>query len=255
MTAARDAYANLADLYDSLAKSKDIRLFYSRWRDHLLSAIRQYRIPVRVLVDLACGTGNTAIPWTEQKGWTVIGVDRSRPMLREARKKSKRVRWICRDLTNLHLDIKADAVTCHFDALNHILRAVELQKAFIGVAGILNKGGLFQFDLNTDFWFRWLSDREKLLRIGKNYLMACNAYDTGKRVATFNQLWFVKHGNEYKKREIRVQEAAYTRNQIRSMLKKAGLSIIKISPDLKVEGKTARLLFLARKCGAEEPGK
>jgi ubiquinone/menaquinone biosynthesis C-methylase UbiE len=62
MTAARDAYANLADLYDSLAKSKDIRLFYSRWRDHLLSAIQQYRIPVRVLVDLACGTGNTAIP-------------------------------------------------------------------------------------------------------------------------------------------------------------------------------------------------
>ena len=74
MAAAKDPYANMAGLYDSLANTKEIRLFYSRWRDYLLSAIRQCQIPVRLLVDLACGTGNTAIPWTKQKNWTVIGI-------------------------------------------------------------------------------------------------------------------------------------------------------------------------------------
>jgi hypothetical protein len=41
-------------------------------------------------------------PGQERKdGWTVIGVDRSRPLLRKARKKSKHVRWICQDLREL----------------------------------------------------------------------------------------------------------------------------------------------------------
>jgi ubiquinone/menaquinone biosynthesis C-methylase UbiE len=247
MAAAKDPYANLADLYDSMTNDEEIPRYYSRWRDHLLFAIRQYRIPVGVLVDLACGTGNTAIPWTKYKNWTVIGVDNSRSMLREARKKSKRVRWIRQDIRKLSLDVKADVITCHFDALNHILRAAELQRAFAGAASALNKGGLFQFDLSTDFWFRWLSVREMLGRFGKNYCMSTNAYDAGKRIATFNQLWFVKQGKVYKKREISVQEAAYTRGQVRSMLRKAGFGSVTISPDVKIEGKTARFLYLARK--------
>jgi len=247
MDAVKDPYANLADLYDSMANNEEIDRFRSRWRDRLLSAIQQYRIPVKVLVDLACGTGSTAIPWTKQKDWMVIGVDRSASMLRQARKKSKRVRWLRQDIRKLSMDVKADVVTCHFDALNHILSAAELQKVFTGAARALNKGGLFQFDLNTDFWFRWLSVREKLGRFGKNYCMSTNAYDAGKRIATFNQLWFVKKGNVYKKREIRVQEAAYTRSQVRSMLRQAGFGTVKIFADVKLEGKTARLLYLARK--------
>jgi ubiquinone/menaquinone biosynthesis C-methylase UbiE len=248
MAAIGDPYADLAGLYDSMANTEEICRYYSRWRSRLLSAIQQYRIPVRVLVDLACGTGNTAIPWVKQKGWTVIGVDRSPSMLREARKKSKRVRWIRQDIAKLSLDVKADVVTCHFDALNHILNAAELQKVFSGTARALNKGGLFQFDLSTDFWLRWLSVHEKLGRFGRNYCMSTNTYDAGKRIATFNQLWFVKQGNAYRKREIKVQEAAYTRGQVRSMLRKAGFGTVKISPDVKIDGKTARLLYLARKC-------
>ena len=247
MTAAKDPYTHLAGLYDSMANSEEIRRLYIKWRENLLDAIRQYQIPVRVLVDLACGTGNTAIPWAEQKGWIVIGVDCSPTMLREARKKSKRVRWIRQDIRKLKLSVQADAVTCHFDALNHLLSAAELQNVFAGVGGILNKGGLFQFDLSTDFWLRWLDGRDKLGRFGRNYCVSTNTYDAGNRIATFNQLWFVKHGSVYKKHEIKVQEAAYTRSQVLGMLKKAGFSIAQISPAIKIGGKTARLLYLARK--------
>lgn len=247
MPAVHDPYANLADIYDSYCNNDDIRAFYSEFRSHMLDAIRQYSVPVRVLADLACGTGNSTIPWTKQKGWTVIGVDRSRAMLREARKKSKRVRWICQDLRKLHLTEKADAATCHFDAMNHILTAPDLQSAFKKISRILNRGGLFQFDLNTDFWFRWLRTHEKSFRVGQNYLMAHTEYDARKRIATFYQLWFVRHGRAYKKREVRVREAAYTRNEIRNMLKKAGLDPLKISVCRKLEGKPIRLLYLVRK--------
>ncbi len=244
---AEDPYSKLADLYDSYAGFRDIQKLYAEWRHHLLNAIRQYRIPVRVFVDLACGTGNSTIPWLKQKGWTVIGVDRSRSMLREARKKTGKVRWICQDLRELNLETKADVATCHFDAINHILNARELQKVFRGISGIMNRGGLFQFDLSTDFFFRWLNGRDKLFRVGKNYFMASNAYESKKRIVTFYQYWFVRDGNVYKKRRIRVQEAAYTQTQIRDMLKKARFRIVKRVPAIKIEKMTARHLYLVQR--------
>jgi ubiquinone/menaquinone biosynthesis C-methylase UbiE len=247
MSTVQDPYKNLADLYDSFANLDDFRTLYSGWRNSLLAGIRQYGVPVRVLVDLACGTGNTIIPWAEQSDWMLIGVDKSRAMLREARKKSKRVRWICQDLRELRLKERADVVTCHADALNHILKASDIQAVFRNVARILNKGGLFHFDLSTDFWLRWLSAHEKLTRVGPNYCASYHEYDARRRTAIFHMLWFVRSGSTFKKREIRVQEAAYSQAEIRTMLKKAGLRPVKISVNITLEGKPARCLYLARK--------
>ncbi len=153
MMKANDPYANLADLYDSFAADNSLRAFYREWKDSLLAAVQQYEVRVRVMVDLACGTGNTTVPWTRQRGWIVVGVDSSAAMLHEARKKSRRVRWYWQDLRKLDLEERADVMTCHFDALNHILDPQDLQQVFVNVAHLLNEGGLFQFDLNTESWF------------------------------------------------------------------------------------------------------
>ena len=101
--------------------------------------------------------------------------------------------------------------------------------------------------MNTDFCFRWLHVRQKLYRIGRNYMIASNEYDAKKRIVTFLQLWFVRHGRTYEKREVRVKEAAYTRAEIRGMLRNAGLNPLRISVSRKVESKPIRLLYLARK--------
>jgi ubiquinone/menaquinone biosynthesis C-methylase UbiE len=244
----RDPYANLADLYDSFAADKSLQVFYREWRDSLLAAVQKYHVQVRVLVDLACGTGNSTIPWTKQAGWTVAGVDRSAAMLREARKKSRRIRWYCQDLTELDLQERADVITCHFDALNHILARQALQQVFSKVAQTLNKGGLFQFDLNTEYWLQWLRGREKLFWVGQNYMMAYNEFDPKQRVATFHQLWFVKKGRRYQKREVTVQERAFSPSELRQMLKKAGLRLLKQEIQRQIEGKPIRMLYLARRC-------
>jgi ubiquinone/menaquinone biosynthesis C-methylase UbiE len=249
MNSVPDPYADMADIYDSYASLGDIQAIYSEWRDSLLNAIREQRLPVRTLVDLACGTGNSAIPWASQKSWRVIGIDRSRAMLAIARNKSKKVRWICQDLRKLKIGVRADVATCHFDALNHILKASELHIVFKKVAATLNKGGLFQFDLNTDFWFRWLSTHEKLFRMGPNYLVSYNEYDPTKRIVTFHQLWFLRHKRAFQKREIIVREASYTQTQIRSMLRLAGFRLVRTTVVRIIEGKPIRLLYIARKIG------
>jgi SAM-dependent methyltransferase len=247
MMKTNDPYANLADLYDMFAADVSLQAFYHEWRDSLLAAVRKYKVKVHVLVDLACGTGNTTVPWTRQRGWTVVGVDSSAAMLREARKKSGRVRWYRQDLRKLDLEECADVVTCHFDALNHVLDPQDLQQVFVNVAHTLNEGGLFQFDMNTESFFRWLRVHEKLFRVGPNCFMAYNEYAPRQRIATFHQLWFVPKGRLYEKREVKVQERAYATDEIRRMLKKGGLRLLKSEIQRRMEGKPIRMLYLATK--------
>ena len=71
----------------------------------------------------------------------------------------------------------ADVVTCHFDALNHILDAKDLRQIFANTARLLRPGGLFLFDLTTRFFLEWLSTSEKLFLAGPNVFTAYNALD------------------------------------------------------------------------------
>jgi uncharacterized protein YlaI len=77
--------------------------------------------------------------------------------------------------------------------------------------------------------------------------MAYNEYAPRQRIATFHQLWFVPKGRLYEKREVKVQERAYATDEIRRMLKKAGLRLLKSEIQRRTEGKPIRMLYLARK--------
>jgi SAM-dependent methyltransferase len=170
-----------------------------------------------------------------------------RHAVRQARKKSDRVRWYCRDIRKLRLKERAEAVTCHFDALNHILSPEALQQVFHRVAGILNPGGLFVFDISTEHWFNWLHERDKLYTIGNNYMMASNRYDPKSRIVEFRQLWFVPRGRLYAKWLVRMQERLYTAAEIRAMARTSGFRVLTVKPQWVLEGKTVRFAFVLEK--------
>ena len=73
-----------ADVYDVLYRDKDY-LEESRLIDRLLQTYGNGS--VRSLLDLGCGTGNHALPLA-QRGYEVVGVDRSARMLESAHKKA-----------------------------------------------------------------------------------------------------------------------------------------------------------------------
>jgi ubiquinone/menaquinone biosynthesis C-methylase UbiE len=241
----RDAYTDLAPLYDKMAADPAIQVFYREWRRSLRAAMAEHGVRPRVLVDLACGTGNSTVPWV-RRGWRVAGVDRSEAMLRVARRKSSAVRWYRQDLRRLRLAERADAVTCHFDALNHVLREADLQRVFDRVARVLVPGGLFQFDLNTRHMLRWLGGRQKILRAGHHWYVADNAFDPATGVATFRQHWFVAQGPLYRRMEITVRERAYEDRDLRRMLRRAGMELVETRVQRTVAGRPGRKLYLAR---------
>jgi hypothetical protein len=88
---------------------------------------------------------------------------------------------------------------------------------------------------------------EKSFRLGPDYLIARNEYDSSRRRATFHHLWFVRKGHMYEKREVKVQERAYTTAEIRRMIKKAGLRLLNLKVQRKLEGKPIRMLYLVQK--------
>jgi ubiquinone/menaquinone biosynthesis C-methylase UbiE len=247
MAEKRDPYRDIADLYDEMTADPGLREFRQYWKKLLLQTISERKLRVRTLVDLMCGTGDSTIPWTRTAGWSVVGVDGSAAMLRQARKKSGRVRWYCQDIRKLRLDERAEVATCHFDALNHILSPEELQQVFHRVAGILDPGGLFVFDISTEHWFRWLHEREKLYTIGKKYMMATNRYDPKNRMVEFRHLWFIPRGRLYEKRLVRVRERPYTTGEIRVMARTSGFRVLTVRQQWVLEGKPVRLAFVLEK--------
>ena len=240
-----DPYRELAPLYDLMTADPGIQAFYAEFLASIRGAAKAHHIRPRVIVDLACGTGNTTVPWASGAGRTIVGVDRSEAMLRVARRKPARVRWVRQDLERLRLDVRADVITCHFDALNHVLDAGALQRVFLNVARILRPGGLFQFDLNTRFMLQWLSTSEKLFRVGPHAFTAFNEFDAASGIATFHQLWFVKRGRLFRKFEASVRERAFDDAAVRRMLRAAGLRLERTTVQRRLKGRPIRKVYLA----------
>lgn len=239
-----DAYRDLAPLYDLMTGDAGIQALYREFRQASIEAARRHGVRLRTIVDLACGTGNTAVPWADGRGRVVIGVDRSEAMLRMARPKSRRVRWVRQDASRLRLGLRADLVTCHFDALNHVLDPDELQRICDRVAETLNPGGLFLFDLNTQYMLEWLAASEKLFHAGPHVFTAYNAYDRESGVATFNQLWFLKTGRLYRKVLVTVRTRAFADAALRRTLRLSGLRLERVVVMRRLNGRAIRKLYV-----------
>jgi SAM-dependent methyltransferase len=105
----------------------------------------------RRLLDLGCGTGNHALPLA-QRGYTVVGVDRSPAMLAQAREKASAahvgsVVFQEGDIRKLDLGQRFDAALMMFTVLGYQLEDADLMAALATVRRHLEPGGLFVFDV------------------------------------------------------------------------------------------------------------
>jgi SAM-dependent methyltransferase len=103
------------------------------------------------VVDLACGTGSSSIPWAA-RGYRTVAVDLSEEMLSLAREKALQrglqISWLRQDLCSLKLETPVDLAVCFQDGFNYLLSREALRQAFGSVYDNLNRGGFLVFDLN-----------------------------------------------------------------------------------------------------------
>ena len=142
------AFQAIAPIYDQVMAV----IPYPDWADYLDLLLRHWRGSRERVVDLACGTGSVGLELA-RRGSFVIGLDNSRPMLAEARKKAARLgvgaHFCQQDLRAVGLDTAFDLAVCLFDSFNYLLEPAELRAALEGIRYATPPGGMLIFDLNT----------------------------------------------------------------------------------------------------------
>ncbi len=155
------------------------------------------------ILELGCGTGRLLVPLLRD-GHTVVGVDRSLPMLRRCQERIQRLRPLRReqarliqgDFRSLPLTDegagKFPLILCPFNAFMHLYDRIDVERFLSQVRDHLVKGGLFVFDvllpdltwLARDPDHRWARTRFRHPRTGERMIYTTNhCYDPLRQIA------------------------------------------------------------------------
>ena len=126
--------------------------------DFIDKKIKQYKNNSELICDLGCGTG-CITSRLAKLGYDMIGVDANENMLMQAREKLSllgldSVLLLNQNITEFELYGTVDVIYSTLDTLNYIIYKRELRRLFYLVKNYLNYGGLFIFDINSEYKFK-----------------------------------------------------------------------------------------------------
>ena len=244
-----DAYHNLAASYDRLTNDVD----YEATVDFYYEILKQEGLKPRTAVGLACGTGSvTAI--LAKKGLQTIGVDLSEEMLTVASQKTMELKnhpvFLCQNLRNLYLPRAVDLAVCALDSLDYITDPADCKEAIHRVFKYLNPGGIFIFDVNPPEKLRAMDGQVFLDEDDDVYCVWRGEFDEDTNICSYGMDLFQRRGEMWERSFEEHREYAYAEAQLRSFLKDAGFTGIRVYADGKLEPPRAgeqRIYFSARK--------
>jgi len=155
---AAETYEGLAPFYDELTREHD----YEGWTHHLEQAALRFGVSGRALLDVACGTGKSFLPFLE-RGYEVTACDISAEMVELARLKAPAVEPFVADMRELGVLGSFDLVTCLDDSVNYLVDDGELEAALRSFAGNLAPDGVLVFDVNTVSTYRTTFARDAIV--------------------------------------------------------------------------------------------
>ncbi len=154
-----DDFGFIAEKYD-IYNSAD----YDAYAAFVLAAFEKADIPVTEALDLGCGTGELSLRLADA-GKSVTAADISQDMLSVLVSKcaGRDIQPVCQDMRSLDLFGTVQGCVSAFDCLNYLLTAKDLEAALSSVGFFMEKGGIFVFDLNTEYAYTQVYD-------GKSYV-------------------------------------------------------------------------------------
>lgn len=173
-------YDGLADLWHEYAAH--MLLDYPAYVDHLA---RSHGGPLGSVLDLACGTGLLTARLAGVAA-DVVGVDASDAMLAVARRESARpgVAYVRADMRDFDLGRTFDAAVCTSNSLNYVADRGELRQVLAAVARHLRPGGVFAFDVVTDYGMRLGSLGWAHVTVGGRRFVQGSGYEAAARRET-----------------------------------------------------------------------
>ncbi len=272
-----EAYTDFAGVYDTFMDNTP----YQEWADFLTDLIEKYGISEKrqdaeeansvsgsiqeeilnseknLVLDLGCGTG-TLTELLYQKGFDMVGVDRSEDMLNAAFAKREssgsEILYLCQDMRELDLYSTVGTVISVCDSINYLLEDDEVEEVFKLVNNYLYPGGLSIFDFNTLYKYQQVigdatiaENRDECSFIWENF------YHEEERINEYDLTVFVKEpeGDLFRRFTETHFQRGYTLEEMEGFVKKAGMELLfTLDADThKAPAKESqRIYVLAREC-------
>ncbi len=170
-----EAYTSFAVVYDTFMDNVP----YEEWGEYLHELLIEYEIEDGLILDLGCGTG-TMTEILASKGYDMTGVDFSEEMLDIAMQKRAKsghdILYLMQDMREFELYGTVRAIVSVCDSMNYLTEDGDLEEVFRLANNYLDPGGLFIFDMNTEYKYRELlgdqtiaEERENCSFIWDNY--------------------------------------------------------------------------------------
>lgn len=245
------SYGPLARRYDVLTADVD----HAAWADYIEKQFARWKVPGRMVLDLACGTGTMTCLLAE-RGYETIGVDQSPEMLTVAAEKGRQVQgeppvFLCQPMQRLDLYGTIDACICCLDSVNYVTRPADLRRAFERVHLFLMPGGLFLFDINTPEKLRGLDGGMFIDETDDTYCVWRADWSERSKCCTYGMDLFFRQPDGLWSREEEVhEERAYQPQALEEMLHSAGFSKVRQYGELKFRTPRPgeqRIFFAAQK--------
>lgn len=185
-------YSTFAAYYDYLMSDVD----YDQWAQRIVTQIKKHHPKARILVDLACGTGNIT-GRLAKKGYATFGIDLSEQMLMIAQDKAHeqhlRVQYLKQDMVRFRIHQKPDVVTAICDGLNYLVEEGQLEAFFENAAKQLNPEGLLILDVSSTYKYQHLLADKTIAELDDSVSFIWeNSYDPTTQRLSFDIAFFVK---------------------------------------------------------------
>ena len=224
-------YEALAASYDALTED----VGYEKRADFLEKLFRRSRIPVKVVLDLACGTGTMTWLLTG-RGYELIGVDGSEEMLAAAMGKSGSVQgvppiFLHQSMPRLDLYGTVDAAICCLDSLNYLTDPADVRRTFRRLHLFVAPGGVLVFDVNTAAKLAALDGQVFLDETEDTYCVWRTEYHRG--LCTYYVDLFRQQPDGAWERDLEIhRQRAYTVDELTGWLKAAGFTDVRTYGDM-----------------------
>ena len=218
-----DAYTSFAQVYDLFMDNVP----YEEWAAYVRGILTEYGIGSGLVLDLGCGTGSLT-ECLARAGYDMIGVDSSEDMLEIAMDKRERsgldILYLLQDMREFELYGTVRAVVSICDSMNYILDYADLVQVFRLVNNYLDPGGIFIFDLNTEYKYEALigsrtfaEDRED------GSFIWYNEYSPEDHINEYDLTLFVREGKLFRRFQETHYQRAYSPAEVRRAAAEAGM--------------------------------
>ncbi len=189
------------------------------------------------VLELGCGTGRIALP-VVRAGAAFVGIDRSAPMLRRARRRLVRAGIADRAML-VRGDIRVlpfrsrhrfSLVMAPYGILQSLTRERDLRATLTSVASVLRRGGLFAIDLVPDLP-RWAEYRRRVSLRGRRRdgstvtLVESVRQDRRRRLTIFDQEYIERRGRLRRQHRFALTFRTLSVPEMSRRLEKAGFAV------------------------------